>query len=104
MSESSRWRRPTGCAGISPSGTPPIGGSGSPGRVVFSSIPPHWSWEVGILFSQALAFNGTPGTGSSGGAIALSIILVVAITLLLVYVAQKKWRRHRLSMRDAGGE
>ena len=57
-----------------------------------------------MLMSQALAFDATPGTGSSGGAIALSIIIAAAITLLLVYVAQKKWRRHRQSRRDAGVE
>ncbi len=57
-----------------------------------------------MLIPQALAFDATPGTGSSGGAIALSIIIAVAITLLLVYVAQKKWRRRRLSRRDAGVE
>ncbi len=57
-----------------------------------------------MLMSQALAFDATPGTGSSGGAIALSIIIAVAITLLLVYVAQKKWRRHRQSRRDVGVE
>jgi hypothetical protein len=57
-----------------------------------------------MLISPAFAFNGTPGTGSSGGAIALSIILAVAITMLLVYVAQKKWRRRGQSRRDAGVE
>ena len=57
-----------------------------------------------MLMSQALSFDATPGTGSSGGAIALSIIIAAAITLLLVYVAQKKWRRHRQSRRDVGVE
>jgi hypothetical protein len=56
------------------------------------------------MISQALASNGTPGTGSSGGAIALSIIIAVAITLLLVHVAYKKWQRRRLLRRDASGE
>jgi hypothetical protein len=55
-----------------------------------------------MLISPAFAFDATPGTGGSGGAIALSIILAVAITALLVYVAQKKWRRRRLSRR--GGD
>jgi membrane protein implicated in regulation of membrane protease activity len=54
-----------------------------------------------LLISPALAFDATPGTGSSGGAIALSIILAVAITSLVVYVILKKWRRRRLSRRDA---
>ena len=54
-----------------------------------------------MLISPALAFDATPGTGSSGGAIALSIILAVAITSLVVYVILKKWRRRRLSRRDA---
>ena len=56
------------------------------------------------MISQALAFDGTPGTGSSGGAIALSIIIAVAITLLLAHVAYKKWHRRRLLRRDASGE
>ena len=56
------------------------------------------------MISPALAFDATPGTGGSGGAIALSIIIAVAITWLLVYVALKKWRRRRLLRRDAGGE
>jgi Na+-driven multidrug efflux pump len=55
-----------------------------------------------MLIATALAFDGTPGTGGTGGAVALSIIIAVAITLMLVYVAQKKWRRRRLSRRDAG--
>jgi membrane protein implicated in regulation of membrane protease activity len=54
-----------------------------------------------MLISPALAFDATPGTGSSGGAIALSIIIAVAITSLVVYVILKKWRRRRLSRRDA---
>ncbi len=57
-----------------------------------------------MLFSPALAFDATPGTGGSGGAIALSIIIAVAITALLVHVAHKKWRRRRQLRRDAGGE
>jgi len=60
--------------------------------------------RVRIMISQALASNGTPGTGSSGGAIALSIIIAVAITLLLVHVAYKKWHRRRLLRRDSSGE
>ena len=55
-----------------------------------------------MLISPALAFDATPGTGSSGGAMALSIIIAVAITSLVVYVILKKWRRRRLSRRDAG--
>jgi hypothetical protein len=57
-----------------------------------------------MLISLALASDGTPGTGGTGGAIALSIIIAVAITWLLVYVALKKWRRRRLLRRDVGGE
>ena len=56
-----------------------------------------------MLISTAQAFDGTPGTGSSGGTIALSIILAAAITVLLVYVAQKKWRR-RKQLRRGGRE
>ncbi len=56
-----------------------------------------------MLISPALAFDATPGTGGSGGAIALSIIIAVAITWLLVYVALKKWRRRRL-MQDGDDE
>ena len=51
-----------------------------------------------------MAFDATPGTGSSGAANALSIILAVAIMLLIVYVAQKKWRRRRQLRRGAKGE
>jgi len=62
-----------------------------------------------MLISPALAFDSTPGTGSSGGAIALSIIVGVAIMFLLIYVAQKKWRRRKqlrrkLLRRDGSGE
>ena len=56
------------------------------------------------MISPAYAFNSIPGTGSSGGAIALSIIIAVAIMSLLVHVAYKKWRRHRLLRRDASGD
>lgn len=56
-----------------------------------------------MLISPALAWNSIPGTGGSGGANALTIILAVAITALFVNVAWKKWRRRRL-MRRGGGE
>lgn len=57
-----------------------------------------------MLISPALAWNGSPGTGSSHGAVALSIIIAVAITVLLIYVAQKKWRRRKLLRRGGSGE
>ena len=57
-----------------------------------------------MLISPAYATNAMVGTGSSGGAIALSIIVAAAITFLLAYVAHKKWRRRRLMRRDAGVE
>ena len=90
-------------APVSRCGTPP-----SPGTVCllawFILVSRHTSpWEIGVLISSALAWNGTPGTGNSGGAVALSIILAAAITVLLIYVAQKKWRRRR-QLRRGGGE
>ena len=57
-----------------------------------------------MFVSPAFAANSVVGTDSSGGAVALSIIIAVAITVLLVHVAHKKWRRRRLLRRDAGGE
>ena len=62
-----------------------------------------------MLISPALAFNSTTGTGSSGGAIAVSIIIGLAITYLLIYVAQRKWRRRKQLRRkqlrrDGSGE
>ena len=57
-----------------------------------------------MFISPAFAANSVVGTGSSGGAVALSIIVAAAITLLLVHVAHKKWRKRRLLRRDASGE
>ena len=45
-----------------------------------------------MLISPALAAHVTPDTATSGGAIALTIILAVAGAFLLVYLRQKKWR------------
>ena len=56
-----------------------------------------------MLISPALAWNSVPGTPTSGGAHALTIIIAVAITALFFNVAWKKWRRRRL-MRRGGGE
>ena len=42
---------------------------------------------------------------TSGGGIALLIILTVVIALFLGYLGQKKWRRGKLiPRRDGGGE
>ena len=60
------------------------------------------SWEIGVLISSAQAWNSIPGTPTSGGAHALTIILAVAITALLANVAWKKWRRRREARRDGG--
>lgn len=57
-----------------------------------------------MLISPAYATNAMAGTGNSGGATALSIIIAAAITLLFARVAHKKWRRRRLLRRDADGE
>ena len=43
------------------------------------------------------------GTGSSGGGIALLIILGSGILLYLFYSARKKWHRRKLE-RDNGGQ
>lgn len=58
-----------------------------------------------MLISPALAWNSIPGTGgTSGGAYALTIIIGVAITALIINVAWKKWRRRREMRRGCGGE
>ena len=57
-----------------------------------------------MFISPAYATNATVGTGSSGGPIALAIIVGVAISLLVAHVVYKKWRRRSLSRREAGGE
>ncbi len=56
-----------------------------------------------MLTSPALAAHYTPASESSGGAIALSIILAVAVVFFLAYLGQKKWRSHRLE-RDSNGK
>ena len=49
-----------------------------------------------MLISSAYAFDASKvGTGSSGGGIALLIILGSGITLYLLYSAGKKWRRRK---------
>ncbi len=57
-----------------------------------------------MLISQAFAWNNPASTGSSGGARVLTIILAVGITVLLVHVVQKKWRRRRHLRRVGSGE
>jgi hypothetical protein len=57
-----------------------------------------------MLISQAFAWNNPASTGSSGGARVLTIILAVGITVLLVHVVQKKWRRRRQLRRVGSGE
>ena len=57
-----------------------------------------------MLISQAFAWNNPASTASSGGAKALTIILAVGITVLLIHVAQKKWRRRRFLRRGESGE
>lgn len=55
-----------------------------------------------MLISPALAAHGVTDTGSSGGGIALLIILAVVILAALVYLAQKKWRsRTRVKDRNS---
>lgn len=56
-----------------------------------------------MLISPALAWNSVPGTPTSGGAHALTIIIAVAITALFCNVAWKKWRRRKL-MRRGGSD
>ena len=55
-----------------------------------------------MTFLPFWAWNSIPGTGGSGGATALSILLAVGVTALFLYVAQKKWRRWRASRRGGG--
>jgi LPXTG-motif cell wall-anchored protein len=50
--------------------------------------------------SPSLAAHGVTDTGSSGGGVALLIILAVVIALGLAYYARKKWRSRD---RDRGG-
>ncbi|MGF1609701.1 MAG: hypothetical protein ACFCUQ_09920 [Kiloniellales bacterium] len=52
-----------------------------------------------MLISPALAAHGVADTGSSGGAIALLIILAVVIGLFFAYMALRKWRE-RAQERD----
>jgi hypothetical protein len=56
-----------------------------------------------MLISPALAGHGVADTGSSGGGIALLVILAVVIMLAFGYMAQKKWRR-RMQGRDRTGK
>ncbi|MGH6662563.1 MAG: hypothetical protein ACREB6_13575 [Rhodospirillales bacterium] len=56
-----------------------------------------------MLISPASAAHFTPPTGSSGGGIALLIIIGVIVVLALAYKGQKKWRG-RKTRRDGGGE
>ncbi len=53
-----------------------------------------------MLISPAWA-HGLARAETSGGGIALLIILTVVIVLFLGYLGQKKWRKLR---RDGGGE
>ena len=55
-----------------------------------------------MLISPALA-HVTSGTGTSGGGIALLIIIAVAIVFFLAYLGQKKWRRLK-PRRDGSGK
>jgi hypothetical protein len=56
-----------------------------------------------MLISPASAAHFVPPSESSGGAVALSIILAAAIVLFLVYMGQKKWRS-RVPRRDGDDE
>jgi hypothetical protein len=57
-----------------------------------------------MLISPAWA-HGLARADTSGGGIALLIILTVVIVLFLGYLGQKKWRRRKLIPRsDGGGE
>jgi hypothetical protein len=49
-----------------------------------------------MLISPALAAHFTPPSESSGGAIALSIILAVVVAFFLANSGLKKWRRRVL--------
>ncbi len=55
-----------------------------------------------MLISPALAAHFTPATGTSGGAIALSIILAVVVAFLLLYLGQKKWRGRKQKNLERG--
>ena len=55
-----------------------------------------------MLISPAWA-HGLARADTSGGGIALLIILSAVIVLFLGYLGQKKWRRSKLR-RDGGGE
>jgi hypothetical protein len=57
-----------------------------------------------VFVSPALAWNSVPGTPTSGGAHALTIIIAVAIMALLINVAWKKLRRRREMRRGGGAE
>ncbi len=54
------------------------------------------------MISPAWAHGSVVGD-TSGGGIALLIILTVVIVLFLGYLGQKKWRRRQLR-HDGGGE
>ncbi len=57
-----------------------------------------------MLISHVRA-HGLARAESSGGGIALLIILTAVIVLFLGYLGQKKWRRRKLIPRsDSGGE
>ena len=57
-----------------------------------------------MLISSAYAFDASKvGTGSSGGGIALLIILGSGILLYIFYSAGKRWQRRKLE-RDGSGQ
>ncbi len=53
-----------------------------------------------MLISSARAAHFAPASESSGGAIALSIILAVGIAIFLANMAYKKWRARKPSGDD----
>ena len=57
-----------------------------------------------MLISSAQAWNSVPGTATSGGAHALTIIVAIAIMALIINVAWKKWRKRREMQRAGGAE
>ncbi len=57
-----------------------------------------------MLISPAQAWNSVPGTATSGGAHALTIIVAIAIMALIINVAWKKWRKRREMQRAGGAE